>query len=232
MHIAILEDDSSLSALMSVWLDMAGHTSSVFESGTEFINNINKEHADLMIIDWQLPDITGDQVLSWTRNNIGWEVPIIFVTANDDKSSIITALQNGADDYMIKPVDRDEWLARINCSLRRSAKNANVPEKLDVGNISIDIGSHEVRVNDKEVSLTSKEFEVALVLLKNIGKLISREELLKNIWEYNVEINTRTVDTHVSRIRKKLELKPENGWRLSSVYNYGYRLESVPRLHS
>ena len=232
MHIAILEDDNSLSALMSVWLDMAGHTSAVYETGTDFIKNINQEQADLMIIDWQLPDITGDQVLTWTRSNIGWEVPIIFVTANDDKNSIVTALQNGADDYMIKPVDRDEWLARINCSLRRRNKAVPENEKLETGNIVIDVDSHEVFVNGKEVSLTSKEFEVALVLLRNIGKLVSREELLKNIWEYNVEINTRTVDTHVSRIRKKLELKPEHGWRLSSVYNYGYRLETVQQLDS
>ena len=230
MHVFIVEDDKQQSELMSLWLENENISCSCFFDGSSLMDALYKKLLDfnLIVLDWNLPDIQGDQLLINIREKIGREIPIIFVSARADKSDVVLALETGADDYMVKPVDSKEWLARIKLQLKRKEKYT-IKEKnyLNIGNISIDIDSQNIIVSNHPVSITPKEFAVALSLFKNLGNIVSRDELRKNIWGYSESINTRTVDTHISRIRKKLGLTPENHWRLSSIYNYGYRLELI-----
>ena len=120
MRIALLEDDVSQAGIVELWLSEAGHSCQHFETGKSFIKGIINESFDLLILDWVLPDMNGDEVLSWVRDNINWHIPVLFVTMRDDETDIVAALEAGADDYMIKPVKQMEMLARINALGRRS----------------------------------------------------------------------------------------------------------------
>jgi len=152
---------------------------------------------------------------------------VMFITARTEEDDIVTALQKGADDYLAKPVRKMEVLARVNALERRSKKEFQQRELIEVEPYAIDVAQRKIRRNGVEIELTLEEFDLALFLFRHIGQLLSRGHILESIWGRNPDLNTRTVDTHVSRIRNKLELTAENGLRLSSVYFYGYRLERV-----
>ena len=164
----------------------------------------------------------------WIRANIAEPVPVLFVTARQREEDIVHALSSGADDYMIKPLGRLELLARIDALARRMRPSQRQDDGvLDYGRLSVDGRSRQVKLDGRVVTMTQKDYELAVFLLRNIGRLLSRGHILEAVWGQSAELNTRTVDTHVSRIRRKLELTPENGWRLSAVYQHGYRLERV-----
>lgn len=232
MRIALLEDDTSLTKLMETWLDMSHHSCSSFVTGRAFIDALQKETFDLLIIDWMLPDIPGDQVLCWVRENIGWQIPILFATGRDEEEAIASILKLGADDYMTKPVKQLELIARIEALGRRSDVTKRATERLQYGKIEVDLDARRVRLSGQEADMTQKEFELAAYIFKNNGRLLSRVDILEQIWGLNSDVDTRTVDTHISRLRKKLHLVPENGWRLTPVYGYGYRLEPVSESES
>jgi DNA-binding response OmpR family regulator len=140
----------------------------------------------------------------------------------------VHALTSGADDYMVKPLGKRELLARIDALARRARPSARADEGvLEYGRLSVDFRNRLVRLDGALVAMTQKDYELAVFLLRNIGRLLSRAHILEAVWGQSADINTRTVDTHVSRIRGKLQLVPENGWSLSAVYQHGYRLERV-----
>ena len=227
VRIAILEDDTSLSRLYQNWLEEDGHTCQCYENGKSFLKALSRESFDLAILDWELPDMTGADVLQKIRQQLDWPMPVIFATNRNDEADIVFALKSGADDYMIKPVKQQELLARLIALGRRSGMlspdNSEIntaPYKLDPADLtaSFDAGS---------VVLTRKEYDLAVFLFKNHGRLLSRKHIMENVWGQSEDLNTRTVDTHVSAIRQKLQIGPERGWRLSSIYGHGYRLEKV-----
>ncbi|MDE3011375.1 MAG: response regulator transcription factor, partial [Pseudomonadota bacterium] len=168
-----------------------------------------------------------DQVLEWVRANIQAPVPVMFMTARSDEQDIVTALQKGADDYLTKPLRKFELVARVNALERRSRQEYQQKEVIEVDQIRIDVAQRRVRCGDRDVEMTLKEFDLTLFLFRHLGQLLSRGHILESIWGRSPDLNTRTVDTHISRIRNKLALTPESGLRLSSVYFYGYRLERV-----
>lgn len=223
----MLEDDESQAKVISIYLESAQHEFTVYETGRKFIDAIQATNYDILILDWELPDITGIEVLKWVRENIGWNKPILFLTVRDSKEDIVTALEHGADDYMIKPVDRLELLARINTLYRRLHTQEVDKDVCKYGNFTIFKKERKIALNDEQLNLTPKEYELASMLFESEGSLLPRTEILKTVWGINAEINTRTVDTHISRLRKKLLLEPANGWHLSSIYHHGYRLERV-----
>lgn len=225
MRIALLEDDKSQSDLYKTWLEDAGHMCSTFAAGKAFIKHIGRESYDLIILDWGIPDITGHEVLVWIRSHIQTPVPVMFVTARDEEQDIVSALENGADDYLVKPVRKMELLARINALERRAKQEFVLKEQLEFDPFTIDVQTRKISRGDKIFDLTIKEFDLSLFLFKHLGQLLSRGHILESIWGRSPELNTRTVDTHMSRIRNKLELSQESGFKLSSVYFYGYRLE-------
>jgi len=226
MRIALLEDDAQQAELMKIWLDESGHNTQIYFTGRDCIKAMSHESFDLAIIDWQLPDISGDQVLAWIREHIEWMMPTMFVTGRNDPKDIVDALENGADDYMVKPVQRTEMVARVSALGRRANANNNGTQ-FSVGNVDIDTGKHQLLVDGSEVELTGKEYELAIFLLKHIGRILSRGHIMESVWGRSANLNTRTVDTHISRIRKKLNLTMEKGWRLTAIYQHGYRLEHM-----
>jgi len=197
-----------------------------YHSGREAMKQANRESFDLFMLDWQVPDVSGAEVLAWLRSNVSRSVPVLFVTVRDSEQDIVFALEHGADDYMVKPVRRQELLARVHALLRRAYP---IEEKklLSFPPYDIDIQRGEVRRDGAKIELTPKEFELTVALFRNIGRLLSRGHLQESVWGRTGDIATRTVDTHVSQVRKKLDLRPESGYRVVPIYNYGYRLEKV-----
>lgn len=227
MDIALVEDSPSDAILMRTFLESAGHQCHVFDKGKSLLDAMPKKNYSLIMIDWELPDIPGDQILRWIRSNIGWDLPVIFVTGRDASEDIVAMLDAGADDYMVKPVNLKEMLARVTALVRRSQKQEQNTQVIDIGPFLLDFACHRITLSGTEVDLTPKEFELTGYLLNNIGRLVSREKLLKDIWGYGPEVQTRTIDIHISRIRKKLSLDEEHGWKLTSIYHKGYRLDAV-----
>ena len=228
MRIALLEDDQDQADLVCVWLRAAGHSCHAYAMGKDLVRDAQRETFDMFLLDWEVPGMSGAQVLVWIRANIAEPVPVLFVTARQREEDIVHALSSGADDYMVKPLGRLELLARINALARRARSNRPEDEGvLEFGRLSVDCRARQFKLDGAEVAMTQKDGELALFLLQNIGRLLSRGYILEAVWGQSAEINTRTVDTHVSRIRGKLQLTPEHGWRLSAVYQHGYRLERL-----
>jgi two-component system, OmpR family, response regulator RegX3 len=227
MDIAILEDEPTDAKIIQLSLEPAGYNCRIFTKGQALIDELAELDCKLLILDWELPDISGDIMLKWIRDNMGWELPVIFVTGHDSTEDIVAMLEAGADDYMTKPINLEEMLARVKALTRRNYNDKTAVKNINIGPFFVDHSNHRITSNEREINLTPKEFKLASFLLENIGKLISRDELLKDIWGYGFGVQTRTVDIHVSRIRSKLSLTPENGWRLTSIYHEGYRLDRI-----
>ena len=225
MHIAILDDDPSLAEFVSICLSSAGYSCNIFTNGTDFKSGIQLTSHDLYILDWELPDINGDIILQWLRENYGFQTPVLFLTSHDSEQDIARILQLGADDYVTKPVKPLELLARINALLRRSALSSSKHNFIHINGIYFDLTAHNVTIDQQPCSLTPKEYNLAIYLFKHLGNLITREELLEKVWKTSTDMNTRTVDIHISRLRKKLRLDEAHGWKLQVIYQYGYRLE-------
>lgn len=227
--IGILEDDLDQSALLQVWLEDAGFKTRVFASGPEFIRAVQQEGFDLMLLDWNLPEMSGLEVLEWVRRNVHDRVPVLFLTTRGEEQHIVAALEAGADDYVSKPARPQELVARIRSLARRSGLAEPERDVIEIENYQLDRKATSISINGEKVPMTRREFELAWVLFDNLDKILSREYLLRNIWNVGAAVQSRTVDTHISRLRSKLNLRPDNGWQLSSVYHYGYRLEQVAR---
>lgn len=226
MRLALLEDDPAQAEILTAWLTGAGHDVHGFEFGKDLLRAASRESFDAFLIDWMLPDQSGDEVLRCLRQERGIAAPVIFVTSRDAEEDIVTGLDAGADDYMIKPLRRMELLSRLEAVWRRTHGRAGEPRLVDLPPYRIDPEHRRVLRNGVPVeNLTEKEFALALFLFQNLGRLLSRGHLLEAIWGLSTNIPTRTLDTHISRVRKKLDLHPANGFRLVPAYNYGYRLE-------
>jgi len=226
LRIAILEDDPDQLTLLKRWLVEDGHDVHGYLAGREAIKHAGRESFDLFVLDWQVPDVSGADVLMWLRTNVSKSVPVLFVTVRDSEQDIVFALENGADDYMVKPARRQELLARVHALLRRAYPREE-EKQLSFPPFEIDIARGEVRRSGAKIELTPKEFELTVVLFRNVGRLLSRGHLQEAVWGRSGDLVTRTVDTHVSQVRKKLDLRVETGFRVVPVYNYGYRLEQI-----
>ena len=226
MRISILEDDPDQLALLKRWLVEDGHDVHGYLAGREALKHAGRESFDLFVLDWQVPDVSGADVLMWLRNNVSRTVPVLFVTVRDSEQDIVFALENGADDYMVKPARRQELLARVHALLRRAYPREE-EKHLSFPPFEIDISRGEILRNGEKIELTPKEFELTVVLFRNVGRLLSRGHLQEAVWGRSGDLVTRTVDTHVSQVRKKLDLRVETGFRVVPVYNYGYRLEQI-----
>ncbi len=225
MRIAILEDDKVQREGLLDWLKSAGYDAHAFPNGKDFLRALSRESFDLYLLDWMLPDTTGQDILAWLRQEKNNTTPVIFTTARDEEENIVAALSEGADDYIIKPLRKLELLSRIDAVMRRFRPREADPV-LEVGIYRFDIQHKRATVGGEPVELTDKEFDLAVFLFRNLGRLLSRGHMLEAVWGRTANVATRTVDTHISRVRSKLNLRPENGYRLSPAYNYGYRLEA------
>ncbi len=225
MHVGILEDDEDQQALLQLWLTGAQHTCTMFGTVATMISGLKGEHFDGLLLDWMLPDGSGAEVLQWVRQNMGWDMAVVVLTARDDEATVVQALQAGADDFVVKPAKQLELIARLAAAARR-ASPGGLPV-LRLGAFEIDIPRQTLSMDGAPVTLSPKEFDLAVVLFQSPAKLLSRDHLLNKVWGINADVDTRTVDTHVSRLRKKLSLDGTWGWKMSPVYGYGYRLDRV-----
>ncbi|MEQ1518312.1 MAG: response regulator transcription factor [Usitatibacteraceae bacterium] len=227
MLIAILEDDTDVGAATKQWLEAAGYHVMLFASSTKLLSYTNLREFDLFILDWVLPDVSGLEVLKLLKAQPQIVAPVIFATIRDAEIDVVRALDAGADDFLIKPIRRHELLARIKAVTRRLNRAPIGVDEEIFGSYRFVPSGRQVYAGQQSVDLTAKEFELAMFLFKNAGKLLSRDLLSNTVWGRPVSELSRTIDTHISRIRKKLDLSPENGFRLQPIYNTGYRLERV-----
>lgn len=223
MRIALLEDDPDQVNLLQKWLHQTGHNCHVFGTGELLLRDLGRNTFDLLMIDWELPGLSGIEVVARVRERLDWHIPILFVTARDREEDIVQALEAGADDYMIKPVRQMEILARLRALQRRSGGH----EAAEFSPYRFDRANRTVIHGEQAVQLTSKEYELAEFLFRNAGRLLSRSHILESVWGQRADLNTRTVDTHISLIRQKLDIGPHNRWRISTIYRHGYRLETT-----
>jgi len=228
LRVAILEDDPDQSELIKLWLTHAEHTVDRYADAASFLRAVKHDSYDLYLLDWVLPDVSGIEVLKKLRSEMSDYTPTLIVTAKDEEQSIVRGLETGADDYLVKPVRQAELVARVAAILRRASGGKTEQEGLDASPYEINTTSKSVKLDGEKIKLTNREFELALFFFRNAGKMMSRNHMLESIWGIeNKSVSTRTVDTHVSRLRKKLNLCEENGWKLSAVYQHGYRIERV-----
>lgn len=226
MYIALVEDVKEQAEVTQLYLEQGGHRVSWYETGAELLKALPDEAFELIILDWDLEGMQGDEVLVEARRQLTNAVPIMFVTIHDEEQDVVRILKMGADDYIIKPIKIAEFLARIEALGRRYKQSAKI-QQTEYPPYTLDLSNRKIFVSGTEVPTTQKEFELIAFLFRNAGRLLSRGEILESVWGHSTEIPTRTIDTHISRIRKKLEFSSETGWRIAVVYQYGYRLERL-----
>jgi len=224
MRVGLLEDDPDHAVMTSGVLQAAGHTCQIYDNGEQFLRATLHETFDVLVLDWALPDMTGLQVIDAIRHRHD-NVPVLFLTSRDTEQDIVEALSHGADDFLVKPPRPVEFLARLT-ALKRRADNLGANQLLIVPPYEFDPMASTVMVNGEPIELTTRQFQLALVLFRNQGRLLSRTYLLETVWGLNAQVQTRTLDIHVSQLRSALNL-PAHGWRITSVYAHGYRFEPL-----
>jgi DNA-binding response OmpR family regulator len=224
-EILLVEDDEAIAAFIATALEREGYSVTCVRTGQEALSHTRCRFPDLMLLDLTLPgDVDGLQVCRVIRRGDTY-VPIIMVTAKDEDVDKIVGLEIGADDYITKPFNARELLARVRAVLRlvRSGDDTHHREQLQVGPLEIDLPGHEVRMEGVPVSLTPKEFDLLVVLVRNCGRVFGRETLLQEVWGYDYLGDSRTVDVHVQRLRSKIEPDPAAPRYLSTVHGIGYK---------
>lgn len=226
MRIAYLEDEADLSATVSAWLREAGYDVESFKSGADCARAVENQRFDVCLLDWMVPDLSGEEVLARLKIKLRHAMPpVIFATGRDSEEDVVGILTSGADDYLIKPLSRPLLLARLQAVMRRRQGGVGMLPTQHFGRLTVDHERRQITLDGQLVVLTDRETDLALYLFQNVGRALSRETLIQVVWSMTSEIDTRTVDVHVSSLRRKLGLSPEFGWRLVSIYRYGYRLE-------
>ena len=222
MRILHLDDDRLQLDLVRQWTEPAGHVVHGCTSGTEALKAIERETFDMSVLDWMVPDLSGEEVLRWIRARHP-AMPVIFATSNGGEAEVAHILSIGADDYLVKPLRRLEFLARLDALARRSSPAP--AQELEAPPYLLDVRRRKIALDGREVEVSPRMFDLALLLFRKRGELVSRAHIYEHVWARRDAPQTRTVDTHVSRLRVALELDGRHGWRLASVYQLGYRLE-------
>ena len=227
MRIAVLDNDRSQADLICQVLTTAGHICHGFESGKDLLSQLRKDSYDMLILDWQVSDLSGVEVVRRAKEKMAANTPMMFLTNSSGEDDIVAGLGAGADDYMIKPLRRGELVARVQALLRRAFPAENGAEQLQFGQYVFETRPGRLLMDGVVIEVTHKEFYLALLFFRNIGRPLSRAYIHEAVWIRESVLPSRTMDTHVSRVRNKLQLRPENGFRLVPVYSYGYRLEKL-----
>lgn len=216
-----VEDDSNIRELVVYTLESTGFQARGFEDGSSFLEALALETPELVLLDIMLPGEDGLEILKKLKNSSKTkDIPVIMVTAKGSEYDKVVGLDSGADDYVTKPFGMMELISRIKAVLRRSGKQQD-KTKLSVGGISLDTKKHEVKVDGEQVVLTLKEFELLEKLMRNQGIVLTRDQLLTEIWGYDFDGETRTVDVHIRTLRQKLG---EQGSLVKTVRGVGYRI--------
>jgi two-component system response regulator RegX3 len=223
--ILIVEDEASFSEALTFLLGKEGFVVDTATTGTEALEKFGRNEFDLILLDLMLPEISGIEVCRTIRAQS--QVPIIMLTAKDTEIDKVVGLELGADDYVTKPYSRSELVARIRAVLRRG--NGIVSEAdagvLSVANIRMDIDRHQVSVGGQPISLPLKEFELLEFLMRNAGRVLTRNQLIDRVWGSDYVGDTKTLDVHIKRLRAKVEKDPANPTLIQTVRGLGYKIE-------
>jgi len=227
MRIVVLDHDRTQTDLISQVLTSAGHVCHGFQTAKDLLAQLRKDNYDMLIMDWQVDGMSAAELMRKARERLTEKAPVMFMTTSSGEDDIVAGLDAGADDYMIKPLRRSEMVARVQALLRRAFPSQNGAEQLQFGQYVFETRPGRLLMDGNVLDVTHKEFYLALLFFRNIGRPLSRAYIHEAVWIRETEVPSRTMDTHVSRVRNKLQLKPENGFRLVPVYSYGYRLEKL-----
>lgn len=223
--ILIVDDEENICELVRLYIEKEGFESIIAHDGQEAVAKFNTEKPDLILLDIMLPIKDGWQVCREIRAQSN--VPIIMLTAKGETFDKVLGLELGADDYVVKPFEPKELIARIRAVLRRSAgsdEEKSDDDELAFDGLKINQSTYEVYIDDKKIEMPPKEFELLYFLAKNTNKVFTRDQLLDEIWGYEFFGDSRTVDVHIKRIREKLEGGDRN-WALKTVWGVGYKFE-------
>ena len=212
-RILIVDDEQSITDFVSYSLTKEGFKVDIASDGEEALEAATSKHYDLFVLDIMLPDMDGFEMIEYIKQ---FNIPVIFVTAKNAVTDRVKGLRLGAEDYIMKPFDLQELIARIETVLRRFDKTKTV---LEIGKIRIDTSSRTVLSNGSEVSLSAKEFDLLLYLIRNKNIALRRETIYENVWNEPYYGDTRTVDLHIQRLKKKLQL----GDAVEAIYKVGYK---------
>lgn len=218
--ILIADDEASIRDLVRLYLEKEGYRVVTSTNGVEALAAVGREAPDLLVLDLMMPEMDGWEVTRRLRTQ--GNLPILMLTARDDDLDKIVGLEMGADDYLTKPFNPREMVARVKAILRRSGEGAPPPDgRREIGNLVIDPGAREVRVGDRPVTLRAKEFDLLLALTDHPNQVLSRDQLLDLVWGYDYFGQTRTVDVHVAHLRDRLA---ESDVQIETVWGRGYKL--------
>lgn len=226
MRVAVLNDDATQLDLIRQTVRTIGHDAQGFTDGASFLRALRRDRFDVLVFDWQLPDIGAIELLRAARANFGQRVPVLVIADPGVAPEVIEALAAEADDFMLAPVRYAELSARLRSLLRRVLPQSAATELL-FGPFRLDVNGRRIEREGRPVVLKHKEFDLALYLFRHLGQLLSRRQLLEAVWGIDGEVVSRSLDTHASRLRTKLGLTPASGFRLASIYGVGYRLERL-----
>jgi len=218
-RILVVDDDKALSEMLGMVLESEGFETSFAADGPSAVEQFREVRPDLVLLDLMLPGIDGIEVCSRIRSESG--TPIIMLTARSDTGDVVRGLEAGADDYVVKPFNPIELIARVRARLREPQQEAG--EKLRIGDIDIDVTGHEVRRGDEVIALTPLEFDLLVILARKPQQVFTREVLLEKVWGYQYKADTRLVNVHVQRLRAKIELDPDRPTIVTTVRGVGYR---------
>ncbi|MCZ8317974.1 MAG: response regulator transcription factor [Lysobacteraceae bacterium] len=223
IQIGLVEDDPIQAKIIGTMVGNAGMDCLHYVTELEFRRRMGPESIDLLLLDWNLPGVSGLELLRELRQASSG-LPVIFLTGNDSEQDIVTGLQAGADDYIVKPARPAELVARIRSALRRSGPPTGHQVIEDADPFTFDLERRRLLLHGEPVELTDREFDLLVFLFQRRGKVVSRETLLAQVWRVGPNVATRSIDTYVSRLRKRLGLQGDSEWRLEGIYQHGYRL--------
>jgi len=224
MRIAIADDDPELLEQLSSALAKTPHQFEKFRSGTELQTSLKRETYDVVLVDWNMPGRTGLEIVQWAMQTLEQPPAFILLTSRSDKSDVVRGLEAGAIDYVVKPESMEVISARIEAASRR-IKPAEVDRHSVFGDYKIDRLLRTIAWRDEEVKLTAKETELATLFFDNLNRPLSRAYIFGQVWGGVPDVESRTLDIHISRIRAKLALRPQNGFAIQTVFGFGYRMD-------
>ncbi len=231
-RILIVDDDHEIVRVLRAYLEQANYTVLTAHDGATALHTIRREQPTLVVLDLMLPDRDGWEITRQLRADEEWRtLPIIMLTARVDDTDKIIGLELGADDYITKPFNTREVVARIRSVLRRAQQsNGTLSARvLRFGNLALDLGRHELRMAGETIVLTQTEFKLLQIFMENPGYALTRIDLIEQGLGYGYEGMERTLDTHIKNLRKKIEPDPKKPAYIQTVYGVGYRFEGDPR---
>jgi two-component system response regulator MtrA len=222
-RILVVDDDTALAEMIGIVLRTEGFEPFFCEDGLQALDAFRSARPDLVLLDLMLPGLDGIEVCARIREESG--IPIIMLTAKSDTSDVVKGLESGADDYVVKPFNPKELVARVRTRLRPTPQT--LTGTLQIGDLALDVAGHEVKRGDTKINLTPLEFELLLALALKPQQVFTREMLLEQVWGYHYKADTRLVNVHVQRLRAKVEEDPDNPRIVMTVRGVGYRAGST-----